>query len=123
MAEVSADDDSIRRFVIWHYRYDPDRNERRNVVVAAFDDEDEFKERIDMLAAELRARRASVNPPDPHERISGVQLEPGHRQRQRNAQLVRRAIEHRVAPRALLDLPMPSNMALGFAFTNYEGES
>jgi len=28
------DDDNICRWVVWHYRYDPDRGQRRNVVVA-----------------------------------------------------------------------------------------
>jgi hypothetical protein len=42
VAEVDPDDDSIRRFIVRHYRYDPDRHERRHVVVAAFDSEREF---------------------------------------------------------------------------------
>src|SRR5271166_5524637 len=37
---VDPDDDSICRWVVSHFRYDPARNERRNVVVAAFDNPD-----------------------------------------------------------------------------------
>lgn len=96
-----------------HYRYDPERHERRNVVVAAFDDETEFQDRIAELAADLHSRRDSAEPPDPRERISGVQLDPGYHALQRNAHLLRRAIAHGVPPRAMLNLPMPSNVAIG----------
>lgn len=112
MAEVDPDDDTIRRFVVMHYRYDPDRHERRNVIVAAFDDETEFNTQIDALAADLRARRSISDLQDPSERISGVVLEPGHRALQRNAHLLRRAIEHGVAPQNVRDLPLPPNIAL-----------
>jgi len=42
MARVDPDDDSVRRYVLWHYRFDDRRNERRNVASAAFDSEIEF---------------------------------------------------------------------------------
>ena len=112
MAEVDADDDTIRRFVVMHYRYDPDRHERRNVIVAAFDDETEFNARIDAMATDLRTRRSTGDLQDPSERISGVVLEPGHRALQRNAHLLRRAIEHGVVPQDVRDLALPPNVAL-----------
>jgi hypothetical protein len=37
MARVDPEDDTIWRFIACHYRYDPQRQERRHVVVAAFD--------------------------------------------------------------------------------------
>lgn len=37
MALVDSDDDTLDRFVVWHYGYDAVRHERRNVVVTAFD--------------------------------------------------------------------------------------
>ncbi len=37
MALVDPDDDTLDRFVVWHYRYDAVRHERRNVVAIAFD--------------------------------------------------------------------------------------
>jgi hypothetical protein len=54
MAVVDPDDDSIQRYVVWHYCYDADRNERRNVVVAAFDEEQEFLAEITRRAARLK---------------------------------------------------------------------
>jgi len=57
VAAVDPDDDSAWRYVIRHYRYDPDRHERRHVVVAAFDSQSEFRAFLDAAAATLRARR------------------------------------------------------------------
>ena len=120
--EVSADDDSIQRFVVRHYRYDPERHERRHVVVAAFDNPTEFEQRIEELAAELELRRASTEPPDPREGISGVVLEPWHRVLQQNAHLLKRAIAHGVVPPNVAELPLPSNVALGWAFLDEQSE-
>jgi hypothetical protein len=33
MARVDAEDDTLRRYIVRHYRYDPERHERRHVVV------------------------------------------------------------------------------------------
>lgn len=35
-------DDATERFVVQHYRYDPDRGQRRHAVVAAFDNDPEL---------------------------------------------------------------------------------
>jgi hypothetical protein len=64
VAEVEPDDDSIRRFIVWHYRYDPDRHERRHVVVAAFDNDREFEACLEATEAELRRRRGTGEPAD-----------------------------------------------------------
>ena len=50
MASVDPADDSVRRFIVRHYAYDPSRHERRHIVVAAYDNEQEFKNRIDRLS-------------------------------------------------------------------------
>lgn len=112
MAQVDPDDDTIQRFVVMHYRYDPDRHQRRNVSVAAFDSESEYLARLNELGAALRDRRFGGELHDPRERISGVTLEAGHRTLQRNAHLLRRAIEHGVVPTAVPELALPSNTAL-----------
>ena len=112
MADVRADDDTIQRFVVMHYRYDPDRRERRNVVVAAFDNEAEFQARVTSLAADLRTRRESDDPPDVREHISGVVLEPGHHALQRNARLLLRAVRHGAASGTIRNLSIPAHLAL-----------
>lgn len=78
MPEVDPDDDEIVRYIVRHYRYDPNRHERRHVVVAAFDNEAEFRALIDVLSADLRARKESGQA-DAREWLSGVVHEPGYR--------------------------------------------
>jgi hypothetical protein len=110
VAAVDPNDDSIQRWVVWHYRYDPDRRERRNVAVAAFDDIDEFHADIEQRAAELRDRRERGETVDASERISGKSYEAGYQRLQRNAQLLKRAIEHGVTPPGIEDLELPSSV-------------
>ena len=112
MARVDPDDDSIRRWVVWHYRYDPDRRERRNVVVAAFDNPDEFHADIEKRAAHLRARKEHGDDVDPAEHIAGQMHEPGYRRMQRNAHLLRRSIEHGATPAGIEELDLPPNVAV-----------
>jgi hypothetical protein len=112
MAQVDPEDDGIRRFVVHHYRYDEARRERRNVVVAAFDDEAEFLACIEGLAAELARRRSTGEPVDRRENVSGVVKEPGHLHRERNGHLLRRAFDHGVVPPNLHDLAPPSQIGV-----------
>ncbi|WP_155771378.1 hypothetical protein [Mycobacterium asiaticum] len=107
MASVDPDDDSIRRYVVWHYRYDPDRNERRNVVVAAFDNPDEWQAEVRNRAADLRARRGRGEEVDPAEKISGICHEQGHRKRWANGHMVERAMKRGVAPLNVMELDLP----------------
>lgn len=112
MAKVDPDDDSIRRWVVRHFRYDPDRRERRNVVVAAFDNDREFHEEIEKRSAWLRARKERGEDIDPAEGISGQMYEAGYRRLQVNARLLRRAVEHGAVPTRIADLELPSNVAV-----------
>jgi hypothetical protein len=114
MAAVNPDDDSIHRWVVWHYRYDPERNERRNVVVAAFDNEDEFHADLRQRASQLRERKQRRDV-DPRETVGGMAYEPGYRSRQDNARLWTRAIEHGVTPTGLADMDFPSNVVVARA--------
>ena len=50
-------DDSAVRFVLEHFRYDPERHERRKVVVAAYDNEVEFLDAFAESNAELAKRQ------------------------------------------------------------------
>ncbi len=54
MSEVDAEDDAIERWLVLEFRYDPDRRERRNVIVAAFDSEDECHRRFTELQTDNR---------------------------------------------------------------------
>ena len=110
VAVVDPDDDTVARYVVAHYRYDPDRRERRHVVVAAFDNPDEFHTDIHVRAEQLRALRESGEDVDRLEHITGRTYAAGYRRQQRDAHLLKRAIEHGIAP-VLDDLALPPNVS------------
>ncbi len=77
MTEVDPDDDGIERHVLFWYRYDPVRRERRHCVVAAFDNDAEMCARMVLEGAILDERRASGESED-LEHLSGCVKGPGY---------------------------------------------
>lgn len=57
VATVDPDDDDVPRFVVWHFRFDSTRWERRHVPVAAFDNELEYRAEMNRRWADLRNRQ------------------------------------------------------------------
>lgn len=112
MARVDPEDDSIERFIARHYRYDPERRERRHVVLAAFDNEQELHACMDSVRDEIQARRDRGEPVDPSEHPSGDMREPGYLRRAANGHLVSRAIRHGAAGPWIEELELPSNMSV-----------
>ncbi|MGH3300475.1 MAG: hypothetical protein ACRDOK_02135 [Streptosporangiaceae bacterium] len=112
MARVDPDDDSIERFIVRHYRYDPQRRERRHVLVAAFDNEREYLACMESVQAEIRRRRDHGEPVDPSEHASGIVHEPGHLRRAANGHLLTRAIRHGATGRWIEELELPANMSV-----------
>jgi hypothetical protein len=112
VAQVDPNDDTRRRFVVRHYRYDPARRERRHVVVAAFDNEPEFLACIERVGAEIGQRRQRGQDVDSREHASGVVHEPGYRRRAANGHLISRAIKHGVAGLPFDELEVRINMAV-----------
>jgi hypothetical protein len=112
VARVDPEDDSIDRFIVRHYRYDPQRRERRHVVVAAFDNEREFQACMDGVQADIRQRREADEPVEPGEHASGVVHEAGYLRRAANGHLVTRAIRHGVAGQWIEELELPCNMSV-----------
>jgi hypothetical protein len=112
VGRVEPEDDSIRRFIVHHYRYDPARRERRHVVVAAFDNEQEFLACVQRVRAEIAQRRERDAPVDPREHASGVVHEPGYLRRAANGHLVRRAFKHRVVGLQFEESELPFNMVV-----------
>ena len=115
VARVDPADDSIERFIVQHYRYDPQRRERRHVVVAAFDNEREFRACMEGVQAEISRRRDAGEPVDPGEHASGIVHEPGYLRRAANGHLVSRAIRHGAAGQWIGELELPSNMSVVWA--------
>ncbi|MEW1952316.1 hypothetical protein [Terrabacter sp. NPDC080008] len=113
MAEVDPDDDTIERFLVFHYRFDPQRSERRHVLVAAYDNQREFNARMKREVKAIERRRSSGEPLEPGEHISGAVHEPGYARRAANGHLLRRAQQHGVGSDAWLDsLELPGNISL-----------
>lgn len=86
MPEVDPEDDTLTRFVIWHFRYDPDRRERRNVLVTAYDEEAEFEQAIEVLSRDLELCKARGDAEE-CESLGGVVYEPGDRDRARRKRM------------------------------------
>ena len=112
MPRVDAEDDSIERFIVCHYRYDPQRRERRHVVIAAFDSEREFQACFESVHAEINRRRDAGEPVDPREHASGRIYEPGYLRRAANGHLVMRALRHGAAGPWIDELELPSNISV-----------
>jgi hypothetical protein len=110
MVQVDPQDDSIQRFIVSHYRYDPERRERRHVVVAAFDNEPEFRACMQEVGAEIRRHRENGENVDLGEHASGSIYEPGYLRRAANGRLVLRAIRRGISSPALRELELPSSM-------------
>lgn len=113
MARVDPRDDTIRRFLVRHYRYDPQRHERRHVIVGAFDTKAEFKACMRSVHRDIQRRRAAGEPVERNEHVSGTVRQPGDDRRAANGRLLMRALRHGVTPGPWLeDLELPSNIAM-----------
>jgi hypothetical protein len=112
VARVDPTDDDIERFIVWHYRYDPQRRERRHVVVAAFDNEPEFLACLESVRNEIQVHRDRGESVDPREHASGIVHEPGYLRRAANGHLVSRAIRRGAAGSWIEELELPSNMSV-----------
>jgi hypothetical protein len=95
MTQIDPDDDTIERHVLFWYRYDPVRRERRHRVVAAYDNEAEMSAQMTVLAAILAERKASGESEEV-EHLSGYVKGPGYtaaRNRQRVDERLGRPID------------------------------
>jgi hypothetical protein len=54
MASIDANDDTKTRWIVYHYRYDPERRERRDVAVACFDNRKEFRRFLEEAGRKLQ---------------------------------------------------------------------
>jgi hypothetical protein len=112
VARVDPGNDDITRFIVRHYRYDPQRRERRHVVVAAFDNEPEYLACLESVRVQIKGRRERGEPVEPGEHASGVVHEPGYLRRAAHGHLVLRAIRHGATGSWIDDLELPSNMSV-----------
>jgi hypothetical protein len=76
VAEVDPSDDSRSRWVLQWFRFDPERNERRYVTIAAYSRKREFDREFRKLQADLEVLKSDGRAEDA-EHISGVKYEKG----------------------------------------------
>jgi hypothetical protein len=76
LARVDPQDDEVLHFIVHHYRYDPEPRERRHVMVAAFDNDEEFLTCIETVRTENECRKSRGQPVGPRDHASGAVLEP-----------------------------------------------
>jgi hypothetical protein len=77
MERVDPADDTIDRWVVFHYRYDPDRRERRWMFDAAFAEEFEMRLYILEEWEDLQSRKAAGEA-DEKETYKGEWWQAGH---------------------------------------------
>jgi len=107
--EVDPSDDSTWRWVLHHYRFDPERRQRRNVVAAAYDNETEFLAALSTYSQRIQAE-IDAGARDDAEHVGGVVWPPGDHDAQARGRTVRQAFSHGVDPRRVpLDGPLPTN--------------
>ena len=95
MASVDPFDESIDRWVVRRYRFDPERNERRHVPEIAFDNSTEMEEYVLRASVELHELQQNRQADD-REHYSGVHWEPGHRRRMDARRVERQAAVRRM---------------------------
>src|SRR5262249_1001034 len=100
VAEIDPEDDSVGRYIVRHYAYDPARHERRHQTIVAFDDRTESEAHINDANARLRALRAADRDVDPLEYYSGVSKPSGEAHPQRPRRLAQAAIDPGARPPA-----------------------
>lgn len=109
---VDPDDDSVWRWVLQHYRLDPQGRQRRNVIVAAYDNAAEFDAALAANSERIQVE-IDAGDRDRREHVGGVVWHPGYHAEQARGRLVRDAVAHGVDPRPLLDdAPLPSNVVV-----------
>ena len=92
MSQVNPDDDTLHRYVVWHYKYDPEFRERRMTAIAAFDTFSEADKLFKKMHTELSTLKTSGQA-DPRERISLDTRYPGHHARAVEARLAMRKMK------------------------------
>jgi hypothetical protein len=77
VVKVDPTDDTIDRWIVQWYRFDPERHERRHTIVAAFDNAAEMEAEMSRLTQQLRDRKRAGMSEDV-ESISGAHHQVGY---------------------------------------------
>lgn len=94
MAQVDIDDDSITRYIVWHYRFDSETRHFKKIPVAAFSKAREAKRLFNQESDFLRKRKESGFA-DEREYISSDLRTVGHKVRTRELRVFLRRVRQR----------------------------
>lgn len=118
MPEVDPHDDAAQRWVLHHYRYDPERRERRHMVMAAYDNQREYDAAFKRLSRLVEAE-VSRGVRDRAEHVTGRVWHPGFHAEQVRGRQVLEAIRRGADPARLLEgASLPASMAVYRRDTN-----
>ena len=94
MAQVDIDDDSITRYIVWHYRFDSETRHFKKIPVAAFSKAREAKRLFNQESDLLRKRKESGFA-DEREYISSDLRTVGHKVRSREFRVFLRRVRQK----------------------------
>ena len=86
MAQVDIDDDSLNRYVVWHYRFDNETRHFTKIPIATFSTSREAR-KLFKLESELLRKKKESGLADEREYISSDQKTAGHTVRTRELRL------------------------------------
>jgi hypothetical protein len=95
VGQIDVNDDSVIRYVLKHYKFDPSRNEYRHVVIGVFSKKREFKKLLKIAKKELESKTGDQYR---REYISGEVIFPGDLEKKRHSRFIKRLIAHGVSP-------------------------
>lgn len=101
MSEIDISDDSLTRYVVKHYKFDPSTKHFIHLELMAFDNKKEFEMKISELGKSLKHLQDSHEVTS-KEYIYGAIYKPGHFDQTNQMHLVKRMIRHGVNPNAYL---------------------
>jgi hypothetical protein len=94
MTQVDIDDDSITRYIVWHYRFDNETRHYKKIPIAAFSKPREAKKIFNQESDRLRKRKES-GLADEREYISSDQKTAGHKGRARELRMFLRRVRQK----------------------------
>jgi hypothetical protein len=99
MSEIDISDDSLTRYVVKHYKFDPSTKHFIHLELMAFDNKKELEMKISELGKSLKHLQDSHEVTS-KEYIYGAIYKPGHFDQTNQMHLVKRMIRHGVNPNA-----------------------
>ena len=95
MAQVDMNDDTVDRYIVWHYRFDEDTSHFRKIPLAAFSTSREARRLFEVESQNLLKKKES-GLADAREYISSDQKKRGHNQRARDMRFFLRKIKNQL---------------------------